>query len=246
MRPTRGSLAGAGTRDSHADSDLIYTPFSPDRDVCSCRNGRVARDGHSRAAEHQGDDLQHASRGDGGSARPDRSSTPLPPRTPTWWCCRKPIPPSSAYYVNGLNARQNTTAWHGGYNKTCRAGVEPTCTKYTSESVMILTRLTTVAVTPRLIWAKDSYHVARATLRMGVALADGTQVNVFVGAPAGAVVGRGRAHRPRSTPSRPGRRRSPVPSWSAGTSTTRPDATPIVSMKQQCTDAWAVGGAAKG
>ena len=85
-----------------------------------------------------------------------------------------------AYYVNGLNARQNTTAWHGSFNKTCKAGVEPTCTTYTSESVMILTKLTTVAVTSRLIWAKDSYHVARATLRMVVALADGTQVNVFV------------------------------------------------------------------
>ena len=45
---------------------------------------------------------------------------------------------------------------------------------------MILTKLKTVAMTPRLIWAKDSYHVARATLRMAVALADGTQVNVFV------------------------------------------------------------------
>ncbi len=99
-----------------------------------------------------------------------------------------------AYYVNGLNARQNTTAWHGSFNKTCKAGVEPTCTTYTSESVMILTKLTTVAVTSRLIWAKDSYHVARATLRMVVALADGTQVNVFVGAPAGAVVGRDGAH----------------------------------------------------
>ena len=71
-----------------------------------------------------------------------------------------------AYYVNGLNARQNTTAWHGSFNKTCSTGVEPNCTTYTSESVMILTKLTTVAVTPRLIWAKDSYHVARATLRM--------------------------------------------------------------------------------
>ena len=37
-----------------------------------------------------------------------------------------------------------------------------------------------MAVTPRLIWAKDNYHVARATLRMAVELADGTQVNVFV------------------------------------------------------------------
>ena len=61
-----------------------------------------------------------------------------------------------AYYVNGLNARQNTTAWHGSSNKTCKAGVEPTCTTYTSESVMILTKLKTVAVTPRLIWAKDT------------------------------------------------------------------------------------------
>ena len=84
-----------------------------------------------------------------------------------------------AYYVNGLNSRQNTTTWHGAFNRTCSKGTEPNCTSYTNESVMILTKLKTVATTPRLIWAKDSYHVARATLRMSVATADGTQVNVF-------------------------------------------------------------------
>ena len=75
-----------------------------------------------------------------------------------------------SYYVNGLNARLGTNAWHGSYAKHCKAGTEPTCTTYRSETVMILTRLTTLAVIPRLIWAKDDYHVARATIRMSVAL----------------------------------------------------------------------------
>src|SRR4029450_587958 len=83
------------------------------------------------------------------------------------------------YYVNGLNARMNTTAWHGSYAKQCKAGTAPNCTSYSSEVAMILTRLKTVAVTPQLMWVKDDYFAARAAIRMSVALADGTEVNVF-------------------------------------------------------------------
>jgi endonuclease/exonuclease/phosphatase family metal-dependent hydrolase len=150
-----------------------------------------------------------------------------------------------AYYVNGLNARQNTTAWHGSFNKTCKAGVEPTCTTYTSESVMILTKLATVAVTSRLIWAKDSYHVARATLRMVVALADGTQVNVFVG------------HLPAQSSGATARTTwvNTFKTWAAsfagpklvgGDFNDWSDAAPIVSMKQDYNEAWAVGGVGPG
>jgi len=149
------------------------------------------------------------------------------------------------YYVNGLNARQNTTAWHGSYNKTCKAGVEPTCQTYTSESVMILTKLKTLAVTPRLIWAKDSYHVARATLRMSVALADGTAVNVFV------------AHLPAQSSGATARVTwvNTFKTWAAtfagpklvgGDFNDWPDATPIKSMVQEYEDAWKVGGIGAG
>jgi len=150
-----------------------------------------------------------------------------------------------AYYVNGLNARQNTTAWHGSFTKTCKAGVEPTCTTYTSESVIILTKLTTVAVTSRLIWAKDSYHVARATLRMVVALADGTQVNVFV------------AHLPAQSSGATARATwvNTFKTWAAsfagpklvgGDFNDWSDSAPIASMKQQYNDAWEVGGVGPG
>lgn len=150
-----------------------------------------------------------------------------------------------AYYVNGLNARQNTTAWHGAYNKTCKEGVEPTCTKYTSESVMILTRLKTLAVTPRLIWAKDAYHVARATLRMSVALADGTPVNVFV------------CHLPALSSGAAARSVyvTTFLTWAAtfggpklvgGDFNDSPSSAPIVAMKQVYADAWALGGTGSG
>src|SRR5688572_25376383 len=148
-------------------------------------------------------------------------------------------------YVRGLNARQNTTAWHGSYNKTCKAGVEPTCTTFTSESVMILTKLKTVAVTPRLIWAKDSYHAARATLRMSVATADGTQVNVFV------------AHLPALVAYASARVKwvNTFKTWSAsfagpkvvgGDFNERPTEPGVTSMKTQFNDAWAVGGTGYG
>jgi endonuclease/exonuclease/phosphatase family metal-dependent hydrolase len=149
------------------------------------------------------------------------------------------------YYVNGLNSRQNTTAWHGSANKTCSTGVEPNCTKYTNESVMILTKLKTVAVTPRLIWAKDSYHVARASLRMAVALADGTQVNVFV------------AHLPALSSGSAARTTwvNTFKTWSASFAGSKlvggdfnawPTDAPIVSMKQQFNDSWLVAGTGKG
>lgn len=83
-------------------------------------------------------------------------------------------------YVDGLNSRSGTTAWHGVAAKHCDTGVSPTCTVYTDESTMVLTRLKTVSSSSKLIWAKDDYHVARASVQMTVALADGTQVNVFV------------------------------------------------------------------
>jgi endonuclease/exonuclease/phosphatase family metal-dependent hydrolase len=148
-------------------------------------------------------------------------------------------------YVRGLNARQNTTAWHGAYNKTCKVGVEPVCTTYTSESVMILTRLKTLATTPRLIWAKDSYHAARATLRMSVATADGTQVNVFA------------AHLPALVAYAPARVTwvNTFKTWAAsfagpkvvgGDFNERPTEQAVLSMKLQYNDAWAVGGSGYG
>ena len=148
-------------------------------------------------------------------------------------------------YVNGLNARLNTTAWHGSYSRTCKVGAEPNCTTLSSESVMILTRLKTLAVTPRLIWAKDAYHVARATLRMAVELTDGTQVNVFV------------CHLP-ALSSGAAARVSYVntfktwaqsfagPKLVGGDFNDSPGSTPIVSMKQQYADAWALGGTGAG
>jgi endonuclease/exonuclease/phosphatase family metal-dependent hydrolase len=148
-------------------------------------------------------------------------------------------------YVNGLNSRQNTTAWHGSYSRTCSKGIEPNCTSYSSESVMILTRLKTVAETKRLIWAKDDYHVARATLRLAVELADGTQVNVFV------------AHLPALVAYASARVTwvNTFKSWAAtfngpkiagGDFNERPTEKAILSMTQLYNDAWAVGGSGYG
>ena len=150
-----------------------------------------------------------------------------------------------AYYVKGLNARQNTTAWHGAYNRTCSKGTEPNCTTYTSESVMILTRLRTVATTPRLIWAKDSYHVARATLRMSVATADGTEVNVFA------------AHLPALASYAAARVTwvNTFKTWASsfagpkvvgGDFNERPTEQAVISMTQMFNDGWATGGSGSG
>jgi endonuclease/exonuclease/phosphatase family metal-dependent hydrolase len=148
-------------------------------------------------------------------------------------------------YVNGLNSRQNTTAWHGSFNRTCKAGTEPNCTSYSSESVMILTRLKTLAVTPRLIWARDDYHVARATLRMAVELPDGTPVNVFV------------AHLPALVAYASARVTwvNTFKTWAAGFEgpkvvggdfNERPTENAVISMTQLYNDAWAVGGSGSG
>ena len=149
------------------------------------------------------------------------------------------------YYVNGLNARLNTTAWHGSYNKSCKAGTEPTCTSYSSETVMILTRLKTLAVTPRLVWAKDAYFVARATLRMSVALGDGTPVNVFV------------CHLPAQSSGATSRSIyvNTFKTWAAsfagpklvgGDFNDSPTSAPILSMKELFADAWDLGGSGSG
>ena len=150
-----------------------------------------------------------------------------------------------AYYVNGLNARQSTTAWHGTANKTCKQGVEPTCTLYTSESVMILTRLKTVAVTPRLIWAKDSYHVARATLRMVVEQPDGTQVNVFV-CHLPALSGAAAARVTYVNTFKTWAQSFAGPKLIGGDFNESPTQPAILSMKQLYADAWALGGSGNG
>ena len=149
------------------------------------------------------------------------------------------------YYVNGLNTRMGTTAWHGSHAMSCSAGTEPTCTSYGSEGVAVLTKLKTVAVTPRLVWAKDDYSVARAALRMSVELADGSQVNVFS------------VHLPALIAYREARVTyvNTFTAWAqtfggpklvAGDFNDRPDTTPIIAMTQQFSDAWAVGGSGSG
>jgi endonuclease/exonuclease/phosphatase family metal-dependent hydrolase len=149
------------------------------------------------------------------------------------------------YYVDGLNARMGTTAWHGAYAKHCKAGTEPNCTSYGSEVSMVLTRLKTVAVTPRLIWAKDDYYVARGTVRMSVALADGTEVNVFS------------SHLPAYIAYRSSRVTyvSTITNWAqsfsgpkliGGDFNDRPDTSPIIAMTQQYADAWVLGGSGAG
>jgi endonuclease/exonuclease/phosphatase family metal-dependent hydrolase len=183
--------------------------------------------------------------GDGSSARLESQLDTIAAQNPDVVLLQEAYSSQLDTYVRGLNARQNTTAWHGVYNKTCKAGVEPTCKTYTSESVMILTRLKTVATTPRLIWAKDSYHVARATLRMAVALADGTQVNVFA------------AHLPALVAYAPARVTyvNTFKTWSAsfagpkvvgGDFNERPTEQAVIAMAQQFNDAWAVGGSGSG
>jgi endonuclease/exonuclease/phosphatase family metal-dependent hydrolase len=148
-------------------------------------------------------------------------------------------------YVNGLNVRMNTTAWHGSFTKHCKAGTEPNCSTYASEGVMVLSRLKTTAVTPRLIWAKDDYFVARATLRMGVALADGTEVNVFA------------CHLPALIAWRASRMTyvNTITTWAQSFSGPKllggdfnevPTQTPILTMTQQFSDAWALGGSGTG
>jgi endonuclease/exonuclease/phosphatase family metal-dependent hydrolase len=142
-----------------------------------------------------------------------------------------------SYYVNGLNARLGTNAWHGAYARHCQAGTQPTCTSYVKETVMVLTRLTTLAVNSTLIWAKDDYHIARATIRMSVALGDGTPVNVFV------------CHLPAQSTALPARVAyvAAFQAWAQSFSGPRlvggdfndsPGTAPIDAMTQQYSDAW--------
>lgn len=149
------------------------------------------------------------------------------------------------YYVNGLNARMNTTAWHGTYAKNCKAGTEPNCTSYSSEVAMILTRLKTVAVTPQLMWVKDDYFAARAAIRMSVALEDGTEVNVFA------------CHLPALLAYRSARVTyvNKLTAWAGtlsgpkligGDFNDKPGYAPIVAMTQQYADAWVLGGSGAG
>ena len=84
-----------------------------------------------------------------------------------------------SYYVNGLNSRLGTTAWHGASMRHCKYGSAPTCATWSTEVVMVLTRLKTLATDPMLVWAKDDYFVARGAVHMTVAASDGTPVNVF-------------------------------------------------------------------
>jgi endonuclease/exonuclease/phosphatase family metal-dependent hydrolase len=183
--------------------------------------------------------------GDGSSARLESQLDTIAAENPDVVLLQEAYSSQLDTYVRGLNARQNTTAWHGAYNKTCKAGVEPTCTTYTSQSAMILTKLKTVATTPRLIWAKDSYHAARATLRMAVALADGTQVNVFT------------AHLPALVAYAPARVTyvNTFKTWSAsfsgpkvvgGDFNERPTAKAVRSMLEHYADSWTIGGSGYG
>lgn len=72
-----------------------------------------------------------------------------------------------------------------------------------------------------MIWAKDNYHVARATLRMAVELADGTQVNVFV-CHLPALLNGATARMTYVNTFKTWRNRSRARSWSAVTSTSPP------------------------
>lgn len=150
-----------------------------------------------------------------------------------------------SYYVNGLNSRLGTTAWHGADAKHCKSGTAPTCTSEPGESVMILTRLTTLATNSTLIWASDDYWVARATVRMQVALSDGTPVNIFV------------CHLPALSDAAASRVTyiSSFQAWAGTFSGPRlvggdfndhPGTTPIVNMTQTYTDAWTVDGSGYG
>ncbi len=158
---------------------------------------------------------------------------------------QEPYVTQLGYYVNGLNSRLGTTAWHGTYAKHCQAGTQPACTSYSGETVMVLTKLTTLAVTPSLIWAKDKYFVARATIRMSVALNDGTPVNVFV------------CHLPALSSAQTARVSyvAAFQTWAqsfagprlvGGDFNDSPGTTPILAMTRQYSDAWAIGGSGPG
>ncbi|HZR26617.1 MAG TPA: endonuclease/exonuclease/phosphatase family protein [Vicinamibacterales bacterium] len=150
-----------------------------------------------------------------------------------------------SYYVNGLNSRLGTSAWHGIAAKHCQSGTQPTCTSQPGESVMIITRLQTVSSDTTLIWAKDDYWVARASAHMVVAAADGTTFNVFV------------CHTPAMSTWATSRLKYvsafqawadnfPGPRFVGGDFNEGPSGGSIVAMKTQFADAWATGGSGAG
>jgi len=150
-----------------------------------------------------------------------------------------------AYYVNGLNSRLGTTAWHGAYSRHCMAGTAPTCTTWASDNVMILTRLATVSTDLILIWAKDDYRVARGAIHMTVSLSDGTRVNVFG------------CHLPANTDAQSARLTymTALQAWAqsfagprliGGDFNDTPDNPSIGMMTQQYNDAWVLSGTGPG
>ena len=71
-----------------------------------------------------------------------------------------------SYYVDGLNCRLGTDTWQGTSARTCKAGSEPVCNRYSSESVMILTRLTTLAVNARLVAEQKTAGIKTTLVRL--------------------------------------------------------------------------------
>jgi len=149
------------------------------------------------------------------------------------------------HYVNGLNARLGTTAWHGAYSRHCMAGTAPTCTTWAGDNVMILTRLATLSTDPILVWAKDDYRVARGAIQMTVALSDGTPVHVFG------------CHLPANSDAKAARMTylTTLQAWAqsfagprlvGGDFNDTPDNASIGVMTQQYNDAWALGGTGLG
>lgn len=150
-----------------------------------------------------------------------------------------------SYYVDGLNARQGTSAWHGIAAKHCKSGTQPTCTSQPGESTMIVTKLKTISSDTTLIWANDDYWVARASAHMTVAAADGTTFNVFV------------CHTPAMSNYAASRAKyvSAFLTWAdtfagprfvGGDFNEGPTNASIVAMKTQFADAWATGGSGSG
>jgi endonuclease/exonuclease/phosphatase family metal-dependent hydrolase len=150
-----------------------------------------------------------------------------------------------ATYVDGMNKRLATTAWHGAYARHCQTGTQPTCTSYTSETVMILTRLRTVSTDKVLIWASDSYHIARGAVHMTVALSDGTQVNVF-GCHLPALLAGRTARVAYVSALQAWAQKFASPRLVGGDFNDSPGTSPIVAMTQQYYDAWAIGGSGSG
>src|SRR5919204_5281107 len=150
-----------------------------------------------------------------------------------------------SYYVDGLNARLGTSAWHGMSAKHCKSGTQPICTYQPGESVMILTRLTTLATNSTLIWANNDYWVAGPTIRMQVALGDGTPLNVFV-CHTPALSGWGASRVKYVTAFQRWAQNFPGPQFVGGDFNERPTGASIADMEQMYADAWATLGSGPG